>query len=98
MVPLYFSAERPTVMRDGAILMVDDERFRLRGGEQVEQRRIRFRTLGCYPLSGAIESEAASVADIIAELAASTVSERQARLIDREPSASMEMKKQAGYF
>ena len=97
-VPLYFSAPRPTVIRDGAILMVDDDRFRLADGEQVEERRIRFRTLGCYPLSGAIESEAASVADIIAELTASTFSERQSRLIDREPSASMEMKKQAGYF
>ena len=78
--------------------MVDDERFRLADGEHVEERRIRFRTLGCYPLSGAIESEAASVADIIAELEATTFSERQSRLIDKEPSASMEMKKQAGYF
>ena len=97
-VTLYFSAPRPTVMRDGAVLMVDDERFRLADGEQVVERRIRFRTLGCYPLSGAIESEAASVADIIAELETSSFSERQSRLIDKEPSASMEMKKQAGYF
>jgi sulfate adenylyltransferase subunit 2 len=97
-VPLYFSAPRPTVVRDGAILMVDDERFRLNEGERPTERRVRFRTLGCYPLSGAIESEALSVADIIEELAASSFSERQARLIDREPSASMEMKKQAGYF
>ena len=97
-VPLYFSAPRPTVIRDGAILMVDDERFRFQDGEQVEERRIRFRTLGCYPLSGAIESEAATVSDIIAELEASSFSERQSRLIDKEPSASMEMKKQAGYF
>ena len=97
-VPLYFSAPRPTVVRDGAILMVDDERFRLQDGEQVQDRRIRFRTLGCYPLSGAIESEAAFVTDIIAELEASSFSERQSRLIDKEPSASMEMKKQAGYF
>ncbi len=97
-VRLYFSAPRPTVERDGAILMVDDERFRFAPGEAAEERRIRFRTLGCYPLSGAIESEASSVADIIEELTASTFSERQARLIDREPSASMEMKKQAGYF
>ena len=97
-VPLYFSAPRPTVTRDGAILMVDDDRFRLRAGERVEERRIRFRTLGCYPLSGAIESEAASVADIISELETSSLSERQSRLIDKEPSASMEMKKQAGYF
>ena len=70
----------------------------MRDGEQVQDRRIRFRTLGCYPLSGAIESEAASVADIIAELEVSSFSERQSRLIDKEPSASMEMKKQAGYF
>jgi sulfate adenylyltransferase subunit 2 len=97
-VPLYFSAPRPTVLRDGAILMVDDERFRFAPGEAAAERRVRFRTLGCYPLSGAIESEASSVADIIEELTASTFSERQARLIDREPSASMEMKKQAGYF
>jgi len=97
-VPLYFSAPRLTVERGGAILMIDDERFRLAAGEQPVERRIRFRTLGCYPLSGAIESDASSVADIIEELAASTFSERQARLIDREPSASMEMKKQAGYF
>ena len=97
-VPLYFSASRLTVGRDGAILMVDDERFRFLPGEQPAERRIRFRTLGCYPLSGAIESEAASVRDIIAELEASSFSERQSRLIDREASASMEMKKQAGYF
>jgi sulfate adenylyltransferase subunit 2 len=97
-VPLYFSAPRPTVMRDGAILMVDDERFRFAEGEQPIERRVRFRTLGCYPLSGGIESEASSVSEIIDELAASSFSERQARLIDREPSASMEMKKQAGYF
>jgi sulfate adenylyltransferase subunit 2 len=97
-VPLYFSAPRPTVERDGAILMVDDERFRFADGEMPVERRIRFRTLGCYPLSGAIESEAASAADIFAELTASSFSERQSRLIDREPSASMEMKKQAGYF
>jgi len=97
-VALYFAASRPTVLRDRAILMVDDERFRFAPGEQPAERRVRFRTLGCYPLSGAIESEAASVGDIIAELLASSYSERQARLIDREPSASMEMKKQAGYF
>ncbi len=97
-VPLYFSAPRPTVMRDGALLMVDDERFRFLAGERPTERRVRFRTLGCYPLSGAIESESSSVSDVIEELLASSSSERQARLIDREPSASMEMKKQAGYF
>ena len=98
-VPLYFAAERPTVMRGGTILMVDDERFRLLEGEQVEVRRVRFRTLGCYPLSGAIESKAASVADIVEEMAASRTSERQGRMIDRDAgSASMEKKKQEGYF
>jgi sulfate adenylyltransferase subunit 2 len=97
-VPLYFAAERPTVERDGLILMVDDERFRLGEGEEPQQRRIRFRTLGCYPLSGAIESSAVSVAQIIAEMRQSTVSERQGRAIDHDQSASMERKKQEGYF
>jgi sulfate adenylyltransferase subunit 2 len=97
-VPLYFAAPRPTVLRDGAILMVDDARFRLENGEAPVERQVRFRTLGCYPLSGAVESEARSVGEVIEELIASSFSERQSRLIDREPSASMEMKKQAGYF
>jgi sulfate adenylyltransferase subunit 2 len=97
-VPLYFAAERPTVERDGLILLVDDERFRLGEGEEPQQRRIRFRTLGCYPLSGAIESSAVSVAEIIAEMRQSTVSERQGRAIDHDQSASMERKKQEGYF
>jgi len=98
-VPLYFAAERPTVERDGLILMVDDERMRLNGGEAVVSRKVRFRTLGCYPLSGAVESGAASVEDIIAEMLASSVSERQGRAIDRDGgSASMEKKKQEGYF
>jgi sulfate adenylyltransferase subunit 2 len=98
-VPLYFAAERPTVERDGLILMVDDERLRLEPGEQVLTRRVRFRTLGCYPLSGAVESNAASVEDIIAEMLASATSERQGRAIDRDAgSASMEKKKQEGYF
>jgi len=98
-VPLYFSAERPAVERDGMILMVDDERMRLESGEQVRERRIRFRTLGCYPLSGAIESDAATVEDIVAEMLASRTSERQGRVIDRDAgSASMEKKKQEGYF
>jgi sulfate adenylyltransferase subunit 2 len=97
-VPLYFAAERPTVERDGLILMVDDERFRL-DGETAVVRRVRFRTLGCYPLSGAIESDAASVEDIIAEMLVSTSSEREGRAIDRDAgSASMEKKKQEGYF
>ena len=98
-VPLYFSAERPTVERDGLILMLDDDRMRLEAGEIVVSRRVRFRTLGCYPLSGAIESDAATVEDIIAEMMASSTSERQGRAIDRDAgSGSMERKKQEGYF
>ncbi len=98
-VPLYFAAERPTVQRDGTILMVDDERMRLEDGEEVCLRRVRFRTLGCYPLSGAIESDAVTVEDIVAEMLVSNTSERQGRVIDRDAgSASMEKKKQEGYF
>ena len=98
-VPLYFAAERPTVQRDGTILMVDDERMRLELGEEVRSRRVRFRTLGCYPLSGAIESDAVTVEDIVAEMLVSNTSERQGRVIDRDAgSASMEKKKQEGYF
>ena len=97
-VPLYLAAERPTVERDGLILMVDDDRFPL-NGEQPAMRVVRWRTLGCYPLSGAIESQAATVADIVAEMLATTTSERQGRAIDRDGgSASMEQKKQEGYF
>jgi len=98
-VPLYFAAERPTVERDGVILMVDDERMRLEPGEKVVARRVRFRTLGCYPLSGAVPSQAETVEDIVAEMLASSTSERQGRVIDRDGgSASMEKKKQEGYF
>ena len=98
-VPLYFAAERPTVERDGLILMVDDERMRLDEGEQVVSRRVRFRTLGCYPLSGAVQSDAKSVEEIIAEMLATATSERQGRAIDRDGgSSSMEKKKQEGYF
>ena len=98
-VPLYFAAERPTVERDGLVLMVDDERMPLEPGEKVVSRMVRFRTLGCYPLSGAVESAAASIEDIIAEMLASTTSERQGRAIDRDAGgASMEKKKQEGYF
>ena len=98
-VPLYFAAERPTVERDGLILMVDDERMRLGEGEQPQMRRVRFRTLGCYPLSGAIESDALTVEDIVAEMLVSRSSERQGRVIDRDAgSGSMEKKKQEGYF
>jgi sulfate adenylyltransferase subunit 2 len=97
-VPLYFAAERPTVTRDGLILMVDDDRFPLDGDTPV-MRTVRFRTLGCYPLSGAIESDAGTVEAIIAEMLVSTTSEREGRAIDRDGgSASMEKKKQEGYF
>jgi sulfate adenylyltransferase subunit 2 len=98
-VPLYFAAKRPTVERDGLILMVDDERMRLDAGEEPRMRRVRFRTLGCYPLSGAIESDAASVEEIVGEMLVSRTSERQGRAIDRDAGgASMEKKKQEGYF
>jgi sulfate adenylyltransferase subunit 2 len=97
-VPLYFAAERPTVIRDGLILMVDDERMPL-NGEQPVMRKVRFRTLGCYPLSGAVESEAATVEQIVAEMLLTKTSERQGRAIDKDSgSASMEKKKQEGYF
>ena len=97
-VPLYFAAERPVVERSGTLLMVDDERMRLLPGESPQLRSVRFRTLGCYPLSGAVESQATSVADIIAEMKASTTSERQGRMIDHDQAASMEKKKAEGYF
>jgi sulfate adenylyltransferase subunit 2 len=97
-VPLYFAAERPTVTRDGLMIMVDDERFPL-NGETAAMRKVRFRTLGCYPLSGAVESEAATVEEIVAEMLLTKTSERQGRAIDRDAgSASMEKKKQEGYF
>lgn len=95
---LYFAAMRPVVERDGALILVDDERLPLREGEVAQMRQVRFRTLGCYPLTGAIESDAASLDDIIAEMRASTSSERQGRVIDHDPSASMEKKKREGYF
>lgn len=97
-VPLYFAELRPTVERDGLLLVVDDGRFPLAAGERPVMRRVRFRTLGCYPLTGAIESEAATLPAIIAEMQASTVSERQGRAIDQDQAASMEKKKQEGYF
>jgi sulfate adenylyltransferase subunit 2 len=97
-VPLYFAKERPVVVRDGTLIMVDDDRLPLRPGERIEMRRVRFRTLGCYPLTGAIESEADTLDAIIAEMRASTTSERQGRLIDSDESASMEKKKREGYF
>jgi sulfate adenylyltransferase subunit 2 len=97
-VPLYFAAQRPTVARDGLLLMVDDDRFRLLPGEVPVMRSIRFRTLGCYPLTGAVESSAATLPEIIQEMLLTTTSERQGRAIDRDQAASMETKKQAGYF
>jgi len=98
-VPLYFAAPRPTVERDGLILMVDDDRFRLRPGERPVERSVRFRTLGCYPLSGAVESGATTLSEVIQEMLLTTTSERQGRAIDRDAgAASMEKKKQEGYF
>jgi sulfate adenylyltransferase subunit 2 len=97
-VPLYFSARRPVVKRDGTLIMVDDERMPLRPGERPEMKSVRFRTLGCYPLTGAIESEAASLPEIIQEMLLTTSSERQGRVIDHDSAASMEKKKQEGYF
>jgi sulfate adenylyltransferase subunit 2 len=97
-VPLYFAKERPVVVRDGVILLVDDDRFRLLPREAIHARKVRFRTLGCYPLTGAVESEASTVPDIILELVNARSSERQGRIIDTDASASMEKKKQEGYF
>jgi sulfate adenylyltransferase subunit 2 len=97
-VPLYLAKPRPVVRRDGMLVMVDDERMRLRPGEVAETRSIRFRTLGCYPLSGAIESEAADLDAVIGEMLMARTSERQGRMVDHDQSASMERKKQEGYF
>jgi sulfate adenylyltransferase subunit 2 len=97
-VPLYFSKARPVVERSGALIMVDDDRLPLKPGETPRMLRVRFRTLGCYPLSGAIESHAETLDDIIAEMRLATTSERQGRLIDTDESASMEKKKREGYF
>jgi sulfate adenylyltransferase subunit 2 len=98
LVPLYFAAERPVVERDGALIMVDDDRLPLGPGERPQRRSVRFRTLGCYPLTGAIESTAATLEEVMVEMMACQVSERQGRIIDRDQSASMEKKKQEGYF
>ena len=97
-VPLYFAAERPVIERNGMLIMVDDDRMQLLPGERIEPRTVRFRTLGCYPLTGAIDSKATDVADIVLELLQSTTSERQGRAIDTDSSGSMEKKKQEGYF
>jgi sulfate adenylyltransferase subunit 2 len=95
---LYFAAPRPTIVRDGTILMADDERLKLRPGEELRERSVRFRTLGCYPLSGAIESDARTIPALIEEMRRDRMSERQGRLIDRDGAASMEHKKREGYF
>ena len=97
-VPLYFAKPRPVVHRDGGLIMVDDDRLPLEPGETPEMRSVRFRTLGCYPLTGAIESQAESLPEVIGEMLLATTSERQGRVIDRDASASMEDKKQEGYF
>ncbi|WP_145748951.1 sulfate adenylyltransferase subunit CysD [Nitrospirillum amazonense] len=97
-VPLYFAAERPVVERDGALIMVDDDRLPMKPGEMPQMRRVRFRTLGCYPLTGAIDSDADSLPAIIREMLLARTSERQGRVIDRDGGASMEQKKQEGYF
>jgi len=97
-VPLYFAAERLVVERDGMLIKVDDDRLSLRAGEVAQQRWVRFRTLGCYPLTGAVESRAATLSEIIAELADARTSERQGRAIDHDQSGSMELKKREGYF
>jgi len=98
-VPLYYSARRPVVERDGTIIMIDDpDRMVLHEGEKVEEKMVRFRTLGCWPLTGAVESEAATLPDIIQEMLLTTTSERQGRMIDHDAAASMEKKKQEGYF
>jgi sulfate adenylyltransferase subunit 2 len=97
-VPLYFAKERPVVERDGTLIMVDDERLPLLPEESPRMERVRFRTLGCYPLTGAIHSDAETLPQIIAEMRASRTSERQGRLIDHDESGSMEKKKREGYF
>jgi sulfate adenylyltransferase subunit 2 len=97
-VPLYFAKERPVIERDGMLIMVDDDRLELKAGEQVEYKSVRFRTLGCYPLTGAVESQAATLPEIIQEMLLTRTSERQGRLIDHDQAGSMEKKKQEGYF
>ena len=97
-VPLYFAKERPVVTRNGALIMVDDDRMPLEAGEVPVMRRVRFRTLGCYPLTGAIESGADTLTGIIQEMLLTRTSERQGRVIDHDVTASMEKKKQEGYF
>lgn len=98
LVPLYFSAMRPVVRRNGILIMVDDDRMKLRPGEKIEEKMVRFRTLGCYPLTGAVESNATTLPEIIQEMLLATTSERQGRLIDNDDEGSMEEKKREGYF
>ena len=97
-MPLYLAAERPVVQRDGALIMVDDNRFRFLDGEEPQTRKVRFRTLGCYPLTGAVESDADDLAGVIREMLLTTSSEREGRVIDHDSAASMERKKREGYF
>jgi sulfate adenylyltransferase subunit 2 len=97
-VPLYFAAARPVVLRDGQLLLLDDERLELLPGEKVEVKMVRFRTLGCYPLTAGVESRAATVSEIVAELESVDTSERCGRLIDFDQAGSMEKKKREGYF
>jgi sulfate adenylyltransferase subunit 2 len=98
LVPLYFADKRPVVERDGTLIMIDDERMPLEEGEEVQEKMVRFRTLGCYPLTGGVESEATTLPEIIQEMLLTTTSERQGRVIDHDSSGSMEKKKQEGYF
>ena len=97
-VPLYLAKKRPIVVRDGALIMVDDDRMKLRPGETLEMRMVRFRTLGCYPLTGAIDSSADTIEEIVTEMFTATTSERQGRVIDFDEKSSMEKKKREGYF
>jgi sulfate adenylyltransferase subunit 2 len=97
-VPLYFAAGRPTLARNGSLLVRDDDRMALRSGESVEMKRVRFRTLGCWPLTAAIQSDATDLRSVVAETLAASVSERQGRLIDHDEAGAMERKKQEGYF
>jgi sulfate adenylyltransferase subunit 2 len=97
-VPLYFAKQRPVIERDGNLIMVDDDRLKLRPGEKIEMKKVRFRTLGCYPLTGAIESNAETLDEIIEETLSAVESERTSRVIDHEESGSMERRKKEGYF
>lgn len=97
-VPLYFAKERPVIYRDGNIIMVDDDRLKLREGEEIQHKKVRFRTLGCYPLTGGVESEADTLDEIIEETLSAVSSERTSRVIDQEAAGSMERRKREGYF